>query len=62
MTEEFTTPSRPKRLSARDYQLYMKQLRTAYAWIKRRQKATQTLEQKEKQQAEEQLQQHLSSL
>ena len=59
MSEQYTTPSRSKRLSAREY---MEQLRAAYSGIKRRQKATQNLEKKEKESAEEQLQQHLLSL
>jgi hypothetical protein len=62
MSEQYTSPSRAKRLSAREYQLYMEQLRTAYAGIKKRQKAMKTLEQKEKKQADQELQHHLSTL
>ncbi len=62
MAEQFLSAGRPKRLSTREYQRYMSQLRTAYAGVKKRQKALQTLEQKEKKQADEELQQHLLSL
>lgn len=62
MTEQLIWQSRPKRVSASEYQRYLEQLRSAYTGIKRRQKATQDLETKEKKQAEEQLQQHLLSL
>lgn len=62
MTEQYTTSGSSKRLSAAEYQRYLRDMHKAFAQIKKRQQKAQVVEKKEISGAEDLLNQRLSSL